>query len=351
MNTFPLLMALLLCLIAAPAQGAEKEAFALVPANRAEELIMMKSSPEGKTVSRWAEAAAVRQPSPLPKIHIEGTLPHQGIYDQSKIAKGDWEAIRDLSLAYRLSGEAKYLIQANRFFLAWLDTYHLSFNPIDESGLDALIIGYDLVRRNLPPPTGAKMQNFLRRLAEGYVEKIEKQKSPDAGNWQSHRIKLITLSSFSLGDLRLIGKARKIFQDHISRNILPDGSVWDFHQRDALHYVTYDLEPLVTAALAARAHGEDWFRYAAPDGASLERALEWLRPYANGEKTHEEFVHSNVRFDYVRREAGLKGFSGTWDRKTAGYLYQLAMHLDEKYAGLAQALGGKPQPWMALCVR
>ncbi|MGB6068616.1 MAG: hypothetical protein WBG50_27725 [Desulfomonilaceae bacterium] len=91
-------------------------------------------------------------------------------------------------------------------------------------------------------------------------------------------------------------------------------------------------------------------RYKAPNGASLHLALEWLRPFAVGAKTHEKFVHSGVKFDQVRREAGLNGFPGTWDPKNASYLYQLAAHLDEAYAALAEYLSKRPVPWIVLCI-
>ena len=37
----------------------------------------------------------------------------------------------------------------------------------------------------------------------------------------------------------------------IAANLRPDGSSLDFHERDALHYHCYDLEPLLTLAIAA----------------------------------------------------------------------------------------------------
>ena len=61
--------------------------------------------------------------------------------------------------------------------------------------------------------------------------------------------------------------------------------------------MTYDLEPLLVAALAARAHGEDWYG----DGdRALGRAIAWLVPYATGEKVHEEYVRSTVAHGVLR---------------------------------------------------
>ena len=89
-------------------------------------------------------------------------------------------------------------------------------------------------------------------MAEGYLDKIAQEKAEDVANWQSHAHRSCTLASYALGDADLIARARQAFQRQISVNIKSDGSVVDFSKRDALHYVVYDLEPLTTAALAAK---------------------------------------------------------------------------------------------------
>ncbi len=88
----------------------------------------------------------------------------------------------------------------------------------------------------------------------------------------------------------------------------------DFKERDALHYVVYDLEPLVRAALVAKSQGQDWLKLSGKDGQTLEAGLNWLLPYAKGEKTHQEFAHTTKRFDVARGNAGVGGFTGEWVR-------------------------------------
>ncbi len=90
------------------------------------------------------------------------------------------------------------------------------------------------------------------------------------------------MAAFQTGDAKLIDRARAAFRAQVSTNIQPDGSVFDFHERDALHYVTYDLDPLMMAALSAKAHGEDWLNWKSDNGVSLVAAVDWLIPYARG---------------------------------------------------------------------
>jgi hypothetical protein len=290
-----------------------------------------------------ADAAAHRAPKAMALIHVEGTLPHQGTYDQSLESLKDMEAILDLAVAYRLSAKTEYLKACQVYYDDWLSVYHPSFNPIDETRFDSFILGYDLVGAELAASTQLKMKAFLRDMARGYLEgRNITMEGTRTNNWQSHRVKLAVLAAFALGDADLISRAKAAFQKQLEVNLNADGSTIDFGERDAIHYTVYDLEPLALSALAARTHGQDWLHLTNAKGASLEKALEWLAPFAQGKESHIEFVHSTVLFDAKRREAGVRGFSGAWDPRTSGLLYHLAARLDNHWTQLAKSLGGAP---------
>ncbi len=282
-----------------------------------------------------AEAALTQPPTPLAQIHTEGTLPHQGIFDQSVKAKQDWFRMRDLALAWQGSGEQRYLDAVAHQLDAWTRVYQPSFNPIDETDLEALIDAYAITANQLPVATAMQTRQLLRQLAEGYVTRIRTARQPLGAtfrnNWNSHRIKLIALSALALQDAGLQKAATELFHQHLERNINAQGETLDYRERDALHYVTYDLEPLVRAAIAARQWQQDWLHDKAASGGSLQLALDWLRPYAEGRLQHQEFVHSQVRFDFIRREAGLPGFAGNWQAATSRKLYALASRLSPDY--------------------
>jgi hypothetical protein len=69
-----------------------------------------------------------------------------------------------------------------------------------------------------------------------------------------------------------------------------------------------------------------------------------LAPYTRGDKTHEEFVRSQVRFDAQRAAAGVPGFAGPFTPKQAQYVFWLAVQLDAKWLELSKKLGS---PWIA----
>ena len=294
------------------------------------------------------------KPHALAHVHTEGTLPHQGIRDQSIEAERDWPLARQAALAFRLSADSRYLQQVNAYLAAWSSTYQPDFNPIDETNLDGLIDAYVLTSASLPAATRDATRALLRKLGEGYIERIRAfptgHKSGSlTNNWQSHRVKLVTLAAAALGDTAMLKTAHELFERQLADNLKADGEAIDFAERDALHYVVYDLQPLVAAALAAKPFGNDWLHDATPQGASLAKALDWLRPYAEGSKTHDEFVHTHVKFDRDREQAGEKGYSGAWDPKSAAALYWLAAQLDGSYLPVAQQLSPQPPDWIGAC--
>jgi hypothetical protein len=315
------------------------------------------SDPAARRVIARADAALARAPGAIPELHTEGTLPGKGIREISLKAKEDQPIVIALALAWRLTGDRRYLDQTARYLENWADTYHMSFNPIDETGFDTLILATDLTEADLSPALKAKMDGFWRRMAEGYLDAMDGKPKNSHTNWQSHRIKLATMAAFEVGDTKLIDRAREAFRKQVSGNIRPDGSVFDFYERDALHYVTYNLDPMLMAAMAAQAHDQDWYGWKSATGSSLAGALKWLEPYATGEKTHIEFANSQIAFDRERAAAGQKEYAPhPWDPGNAVNTYAMAAAITggsyrDFAAKLVERTGKKPIDWVTLIGR
>ena len=312
-------------------------------------------SQAAKAIIARARAALSRPPGAIPRLHTEGTLPGKGIREISLVAKRDQPIVLDLAIAWRLTGDRAFLDQAGRYLDAWARVYQMSFNPIDETGFDTLVMAGDLTEADLPADVRARLDAFWRAMATGYLDAMDvpPRNANTNTNWQSHRIKLATMAAFQTGDHRLIDRARTAYRAQIGANLHADGSTYDFEERDALHYVTYNLEPLLMAALAARAHGEDWYGWSAPDGASLPRSLAWLAEFARGTHTHIEFAHSKVQFDRDRAGAGQGEYAPhVWTPGSTLLTFQLASRLDPGFAELARSLAAanprERSNWIAL---
>lgn len=294
-------------------------------------------------------------PHALAHVHTEHTLSGDPVREASLAAERDLPLMRDAALAWRAGAGDAYGVLAARDLTAWLATYQPDLNPIDETGFDALIDTYALVQDEMPAASRKSARRYFTAWARAYVDAIDRaQESGRANetfrnNWQSHRVKLVTMMAVATNDPKLFDEARRLYWRQVETNIAPSGEVLDFRLRDALHYVVYDLEPLLQAALAARSRGEDWFHARKPGGASLEAAVRWLEPYASGEKPHVEFVHSTVPFDAERAQHGEKGYSGPFEPKGAAKVFWLAAQFDAGYRALAERLDARPPTFVALC--
>jgi hypothetical protein len=294
---------------------------------------------ERTTLLRAAAAALEHSPDPIPVVHTEGTLPTVPSYQRALQARKDWGSISVLANAYAMNQEPRYLDGYARYLAAWLDVYKISGNPIDETALGDWLLAYRSAGAALPPVLAQRMRQFACDLAVRYTQPQPASRKTSTNNWQSHRVKLAVMGAHVCGKPALIAEAEAAFAAQIQDNLLPSGESVDFAERDAIHYVVYSVEPLLEAALFARPQGRSLFTITGRKGQSIGRTLDWLAPYARGDKTHEEFVHSQVRFDAQRAAAGVAGFAGPFSPKKAQWIYWLAAQVDVKWLELSEKLG------------
>jgi len=103
----------------------------------------------------------------------------------------------------------------------------------------------------------------------------------------------------ALADEALVSAAERLFLQQISTNIAVDGQVMDFTQRDALHYVVYDLEPLTMAVIAARPFGRHWLALQGTADLTVEPRIQSPR------KRKIRYVAGQDQRPYYMRQIGL----------------------------------------------
>jgi len=93
-----------------------------------------------------AEKALTEQPDPIEKITTEGKL--AGDPDKIKTIKAveDARKIYAMALVYKLYGNKTYLTKTSEYLQAWARINESTGDPIDETRLEELIAGYDIVR-------------------------------------------------------------------------------------------------------------------------------------------------------------------------------------------------------------
>lgn len=253
---------------------------------------------------RLADASLEAPPHPTVRIATAGTLASDPAKVQSRLALDDMKKIQALGFAYAVTAQPAYGAAAGRMILGWSETYQPSGQPVDETKLQPLIIAYGLVRPVFSASESKTVDSWLRLIAQREWEGIRPDSVTASNNWNSHRLNIIGQIGFVLADRALIDRAVAEFKKQIASNLRPDGSSLDFHERDALHYHCYDLEPLLDFAIAAHQAGLDLYDYQSPDGASLRKSVLFLVPYCDGSATHAEWVNSKVTFDRERADAG-----------------------------------------------
>jgi hypothetical protein len=208
-------------------------------------------------------------------------------------------------------------------------------NPIDETTLDDLFFAFDLTQSQFSPAEKKSAQTWMRKVADTQIAlgliHARKGDGISKNNWQSHRLKIVGLIGYTLAEKKYIDYAIEGLKRQIEVNLRPDGSSIDFHERDALHYHCYDVEPLLELAIAANNNGTNLYTYKSKSGASLEKSVKFLMPFCSGEKKHPEFVKSTVAFDRKRAESGDENYKAghLFDPKKGGHSLELAAAFDK----------------------
>ena len=301
----------------------------LTPEEKSRLIALIKSDDSAKSafnkLQEEADSALHRDPKPIQTIQTQGQLAGSKAKVATATALKDMDALYALGYVYAVTGEAKYADKTRKIVLAWADINKPTGDPIDETNLESLFVAYDLTRSTFSDPE--------RNAADAYLRKIiaEEWGAPQkTSNWQSHRLKVIGLAAYALNDQAEIDKAIDGFKQQIALNLEPDGSSFDFHERDALHYHVYDLEPLLALAIAAQKHGLNLYDFTAGNHASVHKSIDFLIPYCTGEKEHAEYVNSKVEFDRKRAANGQKDYKiGHPFEPEEGYMALcLASHFD-----------------------
>lgn len=240
------------------------------------------------------------QPNPIDTIRTEGLLKGNTKKEKTSIALRDMTKMFALALEFRLSGNKKYLNKCVEFLKAWSENNHPNGDPIDDTNLDNAIEAYDLIKSEISLGDKKVIENWLSAtaLAEINSKRMVAGRGTATNNWNSHRLKIVGEIGYALNNPEFIDWAIENFKTQINVNLNPDGTSIDFKQRDAMHYHIYDLEPMLRLAIIIdRAKGINFYTYESPKGSSIKKSVNWLLPYVKGEKQHEEYVNTTVKFD------------------------------------------------------
>jgi hypothetical protein len=222
----------------------------------------------------------------------------------------DINTIYSLAIVYRIMNDRSYLNKLAEFLTAWATVNKPQGNPINDTKFEDLFTAYDMVKNDISLDQKKVIDDWLIKMAAEEIRTGKnKAKTTSFNNWNSHRLKVIGCIAYILNNDEYKKYIDEELPVQIEKNLLPDGSGFDFLERDALHYHVYTLEPLISlATVLKRATGKDYYNYTSTSGASINKSVNFLVPYVTGEKTHGEYVNSKVAFDKKRAENKEAGF-------------------------------------------
>jgi hypothetical protein len=299
-----------------------------------------------KSVSEYLN----EQANPIDTIRTEGLLKGNPKKVKTQQALPDMGKMFALALQYQLSGEQKYLNKCVEFLGAWAKINRPNGDPIDDTNLDPAVEAYDLIKKDIPVADKKQIEQWLSETAWAEInsKRMKTGRATAINNWNAHRLKVVGEIGYALNNPELINWTIENLKSHININLYPDGTSLDFKERDAMHYHIYDLEPMLKLAIIIdRAKGTNFYTYESPKASSIKKSVEWLIPYINGEKQHEEYVNTTVKFDRDRAKNNEPGFAAgsMFKPDLALPVLKLAVYFDPTQIALLNRVNNKQNNW------
>jgi len=306
-----------------------------------------------QSFKKSADDFLVQVPNPVDTIRTEGLLKGNPKKERTSIALRDMNKMYTLALQYKITNDKKYLEKAKEFLIAWAKINQPNGDPIDDTNLDKAIEAYDLIKTDIVAADKNLISDWLSKtaLAEINSKRMNRNQGTGINNWNAHRLKIVGEIGYALNNNDFISWTIDRFKRHIEVNLNEDGTSLDFKERDAMHYHIYDLEPMLRLALLIRrAGGENFYIYQTPKGSSIKKSVDWLIPYIKGEKQHEEYVNTTVKFDRNRAKNNEPGFApGTMFKPTLALpVLRLSVYFDSTQTDLLKTLIGNRKDWQML---
>jgi hypothetical protein len=257
----------------------------------------------------------------------------------------DMDHLVVLAEAWAASGERKYRDRAMAFIRAWASTYKPTGNSINENKLEPVFAAYGMLRASFTAGERSKIEAWMRHIADREVASGRGVKGTAQTNWHSKRLKIVGLIGQVLGDADFREYSAHGFKSYVERGLFRDGTSQDLKERDALSYHQSGLKALLVIAMyAGKADGVALFRYCSPSGASLEKSVDYVLPYAEGKMVHAEWVNTKVALDRERAAAGLSYYQPgkPFDPEDALEMFELASYFDRRYGPLVAKLRNQP---------
>ncbi len=262
-------------------------------------------------------------PSTVKNIYTSGNaLDGKGKANTGKVAT-EADKTYQLALSYTVTGNSDYLEMGKKYILAWADKNKPNGDAVANTNLENIFRSYDLLKNHFSEEERGEVEGWMNRIVSAIKAKeADTEINPDRApglssrlnNHHSHALKTIGMVALITNNTDDIEYVKSEFSKQVARSFAnEDGSGIDFEARDSVRYHAYSLQELLKVGQMLQKSGAiDYNPYTKvmENGASLERAMEFLAPYSitgEGAKTHKEYVDSQNIRDGQNRDAARNG--------------------------------------------
>lgn len=288
------------------------------------------------SIANCANQLLIELPRPLETIFYEGLLDN----DPKRI--NTVKSFRDIDLAANLiyasygNDNPEFGKKAKEILLAWANTYKSDGNTINENKLISLFWSYYRFGSGFSLSETNKVEKWMNDIA---VNQMNRERTSN-NNWEAKRLKIIGLIGCILKNEKYTTYSLEGFKRYISTAYFADGTSNDLRQRDALHYHIGGLKPCLSAFINLSKFDMDFelYNWESPSGSSIKKSVEYVIPYASGEKTREEWKNSKVELDKKRAATGLDKYQPgmLFDRKDAYPLIEWACYYNTDWYSILE---------------
>ncbi len=245
-------------------------------------------------------------PLPLTELFYEGMLDtHPKRIDTQKSLK-DIDKVCTLIYTYYGDSQHVYALKAKEFVTAWSSTYIPTGNTINENKFVPLFWAYYLFEDTFDSSEKKEVRGWMINIAKAQMSRPH---TPN-NNWEAKRQKIIGTVGCIFDVEEMKEYAIEGLKAYIETAYYADGTSNDLKKRDALHYHNSGLKPIIGTFINCSIFDPrfDLFNYVSPSKSSIMQSVEYVIPYAKGEKTRKEWTNSQVELDKRRAAAGIEKY-------------------------------------------
>lgn len=279
-------------------------------------------------VTQEAQPFLGTKPNPIKAIHYEGFVHTDPQRIESVTHLQDMARVSCLLKYWMISGDLRAEETLKQYILAWIQTYQLTGNDVNENKLYPLLVAYYTIRDSFLAEDCLVVERWIQNLGALHEDSVKN--SNHLTNRYSKHLRLLAIAGMILGKQDWVVASYEGIKRFISNSLYEDGSSLDFRRRDTLTYHASSLIPLIELAFLLGKQGNALYTWSSIKGGSLKKSVDFVVPYAMGEKTRQEWVHSEVALDHRRAEEGIEEYriGRYYEPASALALMELAVFFD-----------------------